>query len=157
MKPVKHVAVGGILGGITLFFSTPIAIGAFLGSLIPDFDHIIFFWQIVKFNPREMFSLKRFSAVYEMLYPQAAEKHWLELGFIHSIEACLIILWAAILFHSPLLFGLLGGVILHCLLDYWDMFRRRMKLRLRCWSIIQFFIRKRRGEKTYFEVWPRSN
>ncbi|MFH0852026.1 MAG: hypothetical protein V1845_00230 [bacterium] len=154
MKPVGHVVAGGILGGIGLVFvGWTVAIGAFLGSLLPDFDHIPSHWRI---DPKSVFSFSKSLRIAEMLYRQHAQKPWLELAFLHTIEFFFFIFLLALIFHSAFFWAILGAMLLHAFLDYLSIATRLEPLSLRCWSVIQYFVRKHRGEKTYFNLWPRG-
>jgi len=154
MKPTGHMATAVVLGGFSaIFINLQVAVGAFIGSLAPDIDHVTFFLQIERFNLKTIFSVKEFFRIFKMLYKRFLERQWLEVYFLHAIETYLLIFLAAAAYDSHMLYGLLAAMVIHCTLDYIDIQRRHKKMGLRCWSIIQYFIRKRRGEKTYFELW----
>src|SRR3989344_1418819 len=168
MRPVSHLVAGGVLTGIgATFFSREVAAGAFLWSIILDMDHIIIMRQ-AGIKPRAVIhalvSRKKFqemlhkvSETVDMLYGQYDIKPWLDIAFLHTAEVLLSIFALAVWLQSGFLWAMWGAMIFHIFLDYCDVFwYNRDSLRLRSWSIIQYFILKSRGEQIYSDVWPRK-
>ena len=143
MKPQHHALIGGAVA-LALVPALGVNSAVFwASSVLIDGDHYV---DYVHRNGFKDYSIKRMFEFHDLLSKRGNEPDFLSLNLLHTAEFVLLLSVATAITGWIWLIAMLGGILLHMLLDLSYMYRRGWLFR-RAFSIIDYFIRWRRMKR----------
>jgi len=139
MKPQHHAIIGGAVA-LALVPALGVNSAVFwASSVLIDGDHYI---DYVYRNGFKDYSIKRMFDFHDLLSDRVKERSFISLNLMHTAEFILLLGVAVAITGWTWLIAMLGGILLHMLLDVSYMYRQGI-LFSRAFSIIEYFIRWR--------------
>lgn len=143
MKPQHHAIIGGAVA-LALVPALGVNSAVFwASSVLIDGDHYI---DYVYRNGFKDYSIKRMFDFHDLLSDRGKERSFISLNLMHTAEFILLLGVAVAITGWTWLIAMLGGILLHMLLDLSYMYRQGI-LFSRAFSIIEYFIRWRRMKR----------
>lgn len=143
MKPQHHALIGGAVA-LALVPALGVNSAVFwASSVLIDGDHYV---DYVHRNGFKDYSIKRMFEFHDLLSKRGNEPDFLSLNLLHTAESILLLTVAAVITDWTWMIAMLGGILLHMLLDLSYMYRRGWLFR-RAFSIIEYFVRWRRMKR----------
>ena len=141
MKPMTHLALGGLAAGALLPALGPEQSLAFWGaSVLIDVDHT---WHYVEHTGWRDWSLYRMVAFHYQIHPLVYRPDVLVLNTFHTAEYFLLVCLLAVQLNSSLILAVLWGSLFHALLDDLSLVWLGVPF-VRAHSIVEYVIRRRR-------------
>ena len=143
MKPHYHAIIGGT---VALALAPALGLNSavfWASSVLVDGDHYV---DYVYRNGFKDYSIKRMFTFHDLLFEKVKEPDFLSLNLMHTAELILLISVAAAMTGWVWLIAILGGILLHILLDLFYMYRHDGLFK-RSLSIIEYFMRWRRMKR----------
>ena len=143
MKPQHHAIIGGAVA-LALVPALGVNSAVFwASSVLIDGDHYV---DYVYRNGFKDYSIKRMFDFHDLLSDRVKERSFISLNLMHTAESILLLTVATVITGWTWLIAMLGGILLHMLLDVSYMYRQGI-LFSRAFSIIEYFIRWRRMKR----------
>jgi len=143
MKPEYHALIGGT---VALALTPALGVNSvifFASSVLIDGDHYV---DYVYRNGFKDYSIKRMFDFHDLLSDKSNEPDFLSLNLMHTAEFITLLGIATAITGWTWLISILGGVLLHMLLDLFHLYRQGRLFR-RALSIIEYIIRWRRMKR----------
>ncbi|MBU2534898.1 MAG: hypothetical protein KKD83_01875 [Chloroflexi bacterium] len=143
MKPQHHALIGGT---VALALTPALGVNSavfWVSSVLIDGDHYV---DYVYRNGFKDYSIKRMFEFHDLLSERGKEPDFLSLNLMHTAEFILLMSVAAAITGWTWLIAMLGGILLHMLLDLFYMYRHGQLFK-RALSIIEYFVRWRRMKR----------